>query len=322
MQCKNQIMIFFIVENERISLSIYNSKTPPTLKTIFNQTNNLTQLLYIHFPFFQHQKIIVFMKKNKLKTLLIILLTLHIFPLENLAQIPVGLLPVEVSFKKYDKNSNTLAGANTQLQELIERKRAEANEEKLIYESNEYEEQFMIMLQENLAEQLAKEKVKLEAVNIDEMTEEERAEEKLFELNLRKNLVAHHAKLASKGKFKKPNLSSLENDEPSVFIQKVAEKYEKEYIIYIKAIGTYRRTIKDKRYRVNNTDLRGPEGNLVVNVIVFEKTTGKMLEILQHEIGRLTRSNDSNGVSGTFLRDKLFEKFGKKMAKKILKIIN
>lgn len=262
------------------------------------------------------------MKKNKVKTLLLFLLTLHIFPLEHFAQIPVGILPLKVSFNKYDKNSKTLAGANAQLQELIERKRAEAKGEKIIYETNEYEKQFMIMLQENLTKQLAKEKIKLEAVNLDEMTEEEELEEKRFYINASKNLVAHQTKIASKGKFKKPDVSSLENDEPSIFIQKVAEKNEKEYIIYLKATGSYMKTIKDKRYSINNTELKGPEGNLLVSVLVFEKTTGKMLEILQHEIGGYTREPNSASKSGTLIRDKHFEKFGKKMTKKILKIIN
>ena len=58
---------------------------------------------------------------------------------------------------------NPWSGINIQLQELIERKRAEVKGEKIIYETNEYEKQLMIMLQENLTEQLAKEKVKFEA---------------------------------------------------------------------------------------------------------------------------------------------------------------
>ena len=58
-----------------------------------------------------------------------------------------------------------------------------------------------------------------------------------------------------------------------------------------------------------------------MSVLVFEKATGKMLEILQYEIGGYTRKPNSASKSGLLIRDRHFEKFGKKMANKILKII-
>ena len=75
------------------------------------------------------------------------------------------------------------------------------------------------------------------------MIEDEELEEKRFYICASKNLVPHQTKTASKGKFKKPDFSFLENDEPSIFVQKVAE--QKEYIIYLKATGSCMKTIKD-----------------------------------------------------------------------------
>ena len=152
------------------------------------------------------------------------------------------------------------------------------------------------------------------------MSKEEREGEKLFYSNASKNLIAQIAKEVSKGKLKKLKTSALENEEPSVFIQTVAEKYEKEYVIYLRALGSYEGTHKNKRYKVNNTDLRGPIGGLNVDVLIFEKTEGKMIYINDYDVARYT--NKSGIISGAFIHDSSFEKFGKKMAKKIKQAID
>ncbi len=263
------------------------------------------------------------MKYFPLKKLLFIFLITFIFSMDNFAQTKIGLLPIKISFDKKDERSSKerLADMKATLEELKNRKESdniEVNNKKK-EELNGYEEQFVIMLTKNLKDYLSKEEIELTEIDVDEMTSEEREGEKLFYTNVSKNQIARIAKEAYKRKLKKPKTLALENDEPSIFIQNVAKKYEKEYIIYLKAIGSYERTHKRKKYRVNNTDLNGPVGALSVDVFLFEKTEGKMIYLTDHELARYSRS--SGIVSGAFIHDSSFESFGKKVAKKINKAI-
>lgn len=267
------------------------------------------------------------MKKFNAKNLIFLFLIISLFPTENFAQTKIGLLPISISFDKKDKRSSKerIAEMKAKVEELKKKKEPisdqEWREKRKEKKENEYEEQFVIMLRKNLIEQLAEEEIDLTEVNVEDMTEEEREGERIFYTNMNRNMMAKVAKDASKRKIKKPKTSALENDEPSFFIQTVTKKYDKEYVIYMRAIGNYEKTHKNKRYRVNNTDLRGPVGSLSVDVIIYEKAKGKLVCFLEHNLGGYSTDSSTGVKSGTFIYDGNFEKFGKKMAKKIKKAI-
>ena len=63
-------------------------------------------------------------------------------------------------------------------------------------------------------------------------------------------------------------------------------------------------------------------GGLNVDLLIFEKTEGKMIYLTDHDLANYSRSSSSGISSGASIYDKLFVKFGKKMAKKIKKAIN
>jgi len=200
-------------------------------------------------------------------------------------------------------------------------KKKNKEEENNKKELNEYEEQFAIMLRENLIEYLAAEEIELADIDVENMTEEEREGEKIFYSNTSKNLLAKVFKDASKRKIRKLKTSTLENNEPSIFIQTITKKYDKEYIIYLQANGDYEHTIKNKRYRVNNTNLKGVSGRLSVHLLIFEKNEGKMIYLTDHRLAGYTTDSTTRMKSGASIYDKLFEKFGKKMARKVKKAI-
>jgi len=269
------------------------------------------------------------MQNFQKRILLFTLLLLFIFPIENFAQTKIGLLPIKISYDKDDNKSikELKAELDAKLEEIKNRKPSDEKEkvndgdEKDDYVEeeiakakalNEYEKQFSIMLTENLMTYLAKDKIELTEINVDEMTKEEKTGEKEFYNNASLNIIADIAKTANKFKLKKAEVSALENDKPSEFIQTIAKKYDKQFIIYLSAVGKYERTVKNKNYRVNNTDLKGTLGWLDVKVLIFEKTEGKMIYINRHKFAH----NDT-----IFIRDKDFEKFGKKVAKQIKKAI-
>lgn len=270
------------------------------------------------------------MKKNYSRNLIFFLIMIFVFPTGSFGQTKIGLLPIRISFDKKDERSSKerLADIRARLEELKNKKKSDDdevednNKDEEKGELNEYEEQFVIMLTKNLKDYLAKEEIELTEINVEEMSKEERKGEKTFYSNASRNIIAQIAKEASKGKFKKLKTSALENEEPSVFIQTVAKKYEKEYAIYMSVTGSYENTIKNKLYRVNKTNLKGVSGSLNVNLLIFEKTKGKMIYLTKHSLANYSRSSPSGILSGASIYDKLFVKFGKKVAKKIKKAID
>ena len=244
------------------------------------------------------------MKKKIHNSLVIIFLLIAIFPFQVFSQKVLGLMPIKMKVVK--KNGNEVTVWETTNNPMW------SSGESL----EQYEKKYLPLVQKELRKQFNKKGFAVTRLELDSLTEQEKADELIF-FNQIRSEIGYFILDQSKPLFKNKKKEKRDVGKAAPLSQKFGDKMGRKYLLYVSVMGHH---IRHKRDEKQNAPY--PEyafGNMSIFGIKVHAKTGKIIDYIEVKMAEIPSflSRDINYTPEKNIR--ITEKKIRNMVSKFLK---